>query len=313
MQDTIIFDAHCDTASAILDRGEGLFDNSGQFSLRQIEGYGGYVQVFAAWIDTERFSDPTQRAHAILDNLTQGLETNSNYAALCRNANEVHAALRAHKLAALLAIEDGAALGGDLDNLHRFYEKGVRFLTLTWNGRNELADGIGTKEGGGLTPFGRQVVREMNALGMAIDVSHLSVRGVYDVLSLSTQPVCATHSNAQAICGHRRNLSDDQFRLLAEAGGVCGINLYSAFVRDGGLPCGPADVYRHIAHFLALDGAKAIGLGADFDGMDAPVFQMQNAASWHVLVDEMRKNGLDAQCIQDITHGNFLRFIENLV
>lgn len=304
-----IFDAHCDTISELLDHGQGLYDNDMQFSLRQTEGYAGYVQVFAAWIDTEKYPRRFARACAIIDKLKSEIAANAQRIAFADSYDAVRGALAGGKAAAMLSVEDGAALDGDIDNLYRLHDRGVRFLTLTWNGRNELGDGVMVPDGGGLTAFGRAVVREMGALGMAVDVSHLSERGFWDVMELDAGPVCATHSNAKAVCGHPRNLTDAQFRAIAQAGGVVGVNVYDKFVTDGG-PCGVPEVYRHIAHFMELDGgAEHIGIGTDFDGMESPAFQIRRADEIVNLVEYMQKQGADRHLVDFITHGSFMQFV----
>lgn len=303
MQSIRIFDAHCDTISELLDNNQPLYENTMQFSLKKTEGYAHYAQVFAAWIDTQKYPGRFARACAIINKLKAEIAANPTRICFADSAESVRRAWAEGKAAALLSVEDGAALEGNIDNLYRLYEQGVRFLTLTWNGRNELCDGIGVENGGGLTPFGRQVVREMERIGMAVDVSHISVRGFYDVMGLATRPVCATHSNSKAICPHRRNLTDEQIRLIAQSGGVAGVTVYDAFV--GGSTA--EDIYHHIAHWLELGLENSIGIGTDFDGMSSPA--LRDVSELGTLVQMMHREGLSTQTIEAITHGNWMQYL----
>ena len=176
---------------------------------------------------------------------------------------DIDRAIAAGKIAAFLSIEGGEALAGSLGVLRMLYKVGVRSLTLTWNGRNELGDGVGAS-GKGLTAFGRAVVREMNDLGMLVDVSHLSERGFWDAMKVSTQPLIASHANCRALCDHPRNLTDAQIRAVAGQGGVIGVTFVPDFL--GGETPSVDNVLDHIDHMIAVGGEDCVGLGSDFDG-----------------------------------------------
>lgn len=221
----LIFDAHIDTLSYLLDRGETLENSSGHVQLDHLKGCSG-AQFFAAFVEPKYYHGlALHRTLEMIDLFWQMLEDYSDYLAFAGSARDVKRIQKEGRLACLLAIEGGEALEGKLSSLRIFHRLGVRLITLTWNYRNDLASGqLEGEAGGGLSRFGRAVVEEMNRLGMLVDVSHLNEPGFWDVLSCSKDPVIASHSNAQALCPHPRNLSDEQIRALADRGGVIGVN-----------------------------------------------------------------------------------------
>ena len=160
-----------------------------------------------------------------------------------------------HKAATLLAIEEGGAIDGSLEALRMLYELGVRAMTLTWSNRNDIADGVNEEcSGGGLTTFGRQVVAEMNRLGMLVDVSHIATAGFWDVIETSTKPIIATHSNAKTLCSHPRNLNDDQIKAINANDGLIGITFAGQFLEEDYNNACIDSVYRHIDYMLNLFG-----------------------------------------------------------
>lgn len=188
----------------------------------------------------------------------------------------------------LLTLEGAEPIGDDLGLLHLYYELGVSGMGLTWNQRNLVADGIGEPRPGGLSRFGSEVVKEMNRLKMAIDVSHLAEPAFWDVLELSSQPVMASHSNARRLCPHPRNLTDEQLVALFEQGGIVGINFVPFFLekdREADLN----SILRHIDHLLSLGGADHIGFGSDFDGTDSLAVPLYHSGHWWRLVEECAK------------------------
>ena len=178
--------------------------------------------------------------------------------------------------------------------------------TVTWNGENELGYGAVDSTGGGLTEFGKEVVKRMNTLGMAVDVSHLSERGFWDVAEISKKPFIASHSNAKAICDHARNLTDDQIRALIKAGGVAGINFCASFLNDS-KKANVKDIVKHIEHMLSCGAEDNIGLGTDFDGISLAPDDVNNAGAVYMIFDELKKLGYSDELIEKISHKNFER------
>lgn len=289
-----LFDLHCDTLDALalagvsagfsaqLGKAEAgdLADNRLALGGRRMLAVApeGWAQCYAVWVPDDlagtglsplAFYDRCQRYFA------SQMKAHANLFAQARRPGDVGRALASGRVAALLTVENASPVTS-LEVLDRMAADGVRMVTLTWNGANQIAGGA--REPGGLTPFGRQVVRRMCELGMAVDVSHLSDQGLADVLGATDAPLVASHSNARAVCGHPRNLTDDQFRAIAERGGLVGLNYYRAFVREMGEEeaASPArevtfdELSAHVEHFLDLGGERALALGSDFDGSDVP-------------------------------------------
>lgn len=265
------FDLHCDTITECYVQSTSLFDNTLQWSLKRAMQYAPLAQVFAIWIPDEfRGEAAVTRFNHVYDTFCREIQQNSGKIAFCKTSMDLEDAFTQGRAAAILSIEGGAAIAGNLQNLDRAYEKGVRIMTLTWNGRCEIADGVMEPHAGGLTPFGREVVRRMEQLPMLVDVSHLAEKGFWEVAENTSRPFIASHSNAKSICGHKRNLTDEQFREIVKRSGIVGLNLYRNFLRDDGNTY-IRDIARHLDHFLSLGGEQALAIGGDLDGSDLPL------------------------------------------
>jgi len=184
---------------------------------------------------------------------------------MCRTRAEIDPTVAAGRIAFVLAMEGGEPIQESVDALRVFYGMGMRVLGLTWNQRNLLAEGVGEERAnGGLTELGREVVAEANRLGILLDCSHLSVRSFWDLVETSTKPVIASHSNAKALCGHRRNLDDDQMRALVATGGIIGINGVADFITDDGNDASLDRMLDHVDYIIGLAGTEHVALGPDF-------------------------------------------------
>lgn len=309
----VIVDAHCDTITKIMEVSGSLKKNHCHIDLERLQKHEGFLQFFAAFI--EPVYSPAfamKRAVQIIDRFHREVEANKDCVTLCCNYNDIAIAFQQGKVAAFLSIEGGEALQGDISALRTFYRLGVRSICLTWNHRNEIADGVGDAEsGGGLTAFGRQVVKEMNTLGMLIDISHLSEKGFWDVLEYTKTPIIASHSNARKVCSHRRNLWDEQMLALKKNGGVMGINFYPPFLTDTADAL-LEDIVRHIDYAAALLGCDSIGLGADFDGIEYTPHGVEGVEKVETIFNELAKLNYREEDIQKIAGGNFLRVIKNV-
>lgn len=304
------FDLHCDTASECYRKGLGLSSNGLQVSLEQTEQYERWAQVFAVWTsDDLRGEAAFRHFQAVAANLKQKLSDEREKAPVfCVDGLQLKQAESAGKNMAILSIEGGAALSGKLAHLHEAREAGVRLMTLTWNGPNELGDGCMTPNAEGLARFGKEVVREMGEIGMVVDVSHLSEKGFWDVAGLVKGPFVATHSDSKAVEDHPRNLTDDQFREIVLRGGLVGLNLYAPFAGGTG---SIKDILRHAEHFLKFGGEKALAVGADFDGCKLSA-EIRGAGDMGLLYEALRER-YGEQIADDIFFYNAYRFFtENL-
>ncbi|MDR1891510.1 MAG: dipeptidase [Oscillospiraceae bacterium] len=255
-------DLHCDTVTLRPD----INDNGNQLSLDKGAVFDAWIQCFAAFID-DSDPHPEQTAEFIFDFADSQFKKYGERILPVETAADIDRAISRRKCGVIITVENGAALGGQIGNIQRLYDRGVRLLTLTWNGENALGFGAVTGSGAGLTAFGRDAVRKMERVGIIPDVSHLNTRGFYDVAELTEKPFVATHSNAFGVCNHPRNLTDEQLAELFERGGLVGINLYPLFI-TGGQSATFDDITRHVEHMLDLGGEHAVALGGDFDGAD---------------------------------------------
>ncbi len=268
------------------------------------------VQIFAVYQEPGYGRGALRRALELIDLFHREIGENANEIAIARNLREIKYTLSKGKIAAILSIEGGEALEGSIGVLRIFYKLGVRCLTITWNERNELGNGVfGGK--GGLTPFGVEVIEEMNRLGMIVDVSHLNEEGFWEVLSLSKRPVIASHSNCRALYEHPRNLSDEQIRALAKKGGVMGITFVPEFLR--GTESSIEDVLDHIEYAVNVGGEDCVGIGSDFDGTDHLPSGLRDCRDIHRLVVGLLERGYSDIVVKKIVGENFLRVIEKVL
>ena len=293
-QRSMLIDAHCDTLIKLLaeDRMLGQPSLTGHIDLVKLNAGGVNVQFFAVFIHPDYGEDSgIARAMELINVFYQQCQKYSSQLALATCQDDLIRIVQSGKIAAILAIEGGEALGGQLYMLPIYYLLGVRCITLTWNGRNSIADGVGVKSAAGLTSFGLKVIREMNNLGMLIDVSHLAEIGFWEVLAVSNQPVLATHSNCAALCDHPRNLNDRQIIALAKAGGVIGLTLVPEFISE----YQPSlDKYLdHFDHIVDLVGPEHIGIGTDFDGIDETILEVSDCAMLPQITAGLIKRGYD--------------------
>jgi len=226
----------------------------------------------------------------------------------CRCAADIERAWAAGKTAAVLTVENGSALAGRLDRVEALARDGVRMLTLTWNGENELGSGHETDHG--LSEFGREAVRELERQGIVADVSHLNDRGLEDFLSVSEKPFAASHSNARAVCGHKRNLTDEQITEMVRRGCLIGLNFFQDFLRTGEEPASLDDLWRHVEHFLELGAENCLALGSDADGADLPA-GLDRPAAFAGLYRYFLEKGLPQRQCEGILWKNALGFFKN--
>lgn len=309
-----IVDGHCDTLTALLKQNRSFGDKSavGQLDLPRMQAGGINIQFFAAFI-APKFKDMAlKRCLQLIDVFYDQILSDQISIELALNVEDIHRITGAGKIAALLAIEGGEALAGDVSMLRIFYRLGVRSLTLTWNGRNEIGDGVGEGiNAGGLSQFGRLVVQAMNELGMLIDVAHLSPKGFWDVAKTSSLPFAATHANCRSVCEHPRNLDDAQIEYLAKSGGIIGLTFVPEFI-DQFNPC-LATLLRHIEYIASRFGTECIGLGSDFDGMDKVTHGLDDATCTLRLAEELIKRNYSIEQVSGIMGGNWLRLFTRVL
>lgn len=302
-------DLHCDTVFELIEQKQELSKNTLHLDLARMEEYESYIQVFAAFVDQKSIRcTPFQHCKGLLDKMREEIQKNSPKLSLITNDIELDRIRHEGGLGAILAIEGGEALEGDLKNLVSFYEMGARLITLTWNYANELADGITEPRGGGLTDFGKQAVSAMEKFGILIDVSHLSKKGFWDVAKLANHPFIASHSCAQTLCDHPRNLDDDQIDFLIQNNGGIGINFYPDFLTKK-TPCTIENIVDHMEYILSRGGDSVLGFGSDFDGVSSLPVGMNGIQDMKKLVSAMKHRGFTDLQIEKIRWINFYEIL----
>lgn len=313
-----ICDCHCDTLTELYNKNALLYENEQHFDIKRQIALGGGLQFCAIYVPTEvfRYQGGLRYTLCLLDKYNQEikkLHENGIDVLQVRTAEDAGNVLK-HKAATLLAIEEGGAIDGSLEALRCLYELGVRAMTLTWSNRNDIADGINEEAtGSGLTLFGKQVVAEMNRLGMLVDVSHISTAGFWSVIETSTKPIIATHSNAKSLCSHPRNLNDEQIKALAQNGGLDGITFAGQFLEEDWRNACIESVYKHIDYMLNLIGNDDhIGFGSDFDGISHPPYNIQGVQDYKPLIEYLSKYYSD-ETINKITHQNVINLLQKVL
>ena len=292
---------------------------------------------FAAYVDSKYAKDHTAE-HRVLDMIdtvrTDIIAANPTTFSFATSAAEIEAAHRQGKIAALIGIEGGHAIEDDPRALRDFYALGVRYMTLTHTNSNDWADSSGdiddrtVKHHGGLTDLGRQIVAEMNRLGMMVDISHVADKTFYDVIAASTAPPIASHSSCRALANVPRNMTDDMIVALAKKGGVIQINFncgflsqksadeYSAQLKRGikgtarkEFPATLEDVVNHIEHVIKIAGIGAVGIGSDFDGVTCTPVGLEDVSKFPALTRALLEKGYSPDDIRKIYGGNTLRLM----
>lgn len=309
--DAFVCDAHIDTLSKMLKFGWNTFADippDSHVTAARLRRSRVGAAVFA--IFTEKYEaalPPHLRTLRMIDMAYSLARENSRWLELVTNTGELVRARKSGKTAMILSIENGIAIGRDLGLLRNYHRLGVRLMSLTWNYRNRLGDGVGAFNGRrGLTSFGRETLREMERLGVIVDVSHLNERSFWQVVEATDKPLVATHSNALSVCGSPRNLSDSQIRAISERDGFIGLNFCSAFLHDSG-EASIADVVRHAIHIAEVGGIEVLAIGSDFDGIENPPGGLEHIGKMGKLIAALGKAGFSGSEIDSITHRNFLR------
>ena len=324
-----IIDMHCDTLMHAALAGELRADLLRQpermVDLERMERGGLMAQFFAIFVVPREeyrrrgFSRPLtdqEYIHRCEAVFAHNMQLHSDIIAAAKSAGDIRANAEQGKMSGVLTIEDGGFVQGSLEGIRQVYEEGVRVFGLTWNFKNCLASPNSADPqamGEGLTPFGKEAVEYMNQLGMGIDVSHLSDGGFYDVARISRKPFFATHSNCRALCPHPRNLTDEMIRVLADKGGVMGLNFAPQFLdTDPDAPRSTVEaMVRMVLHMYKTGGEEVIGLGADLDGISGSL-ELSDCSMFDRLWAALGQAGFSERQLDKFAHGNVLRVLADV-
>lgn len=359
----IAIDMHADTPQRLLDEGVDLAQrlSDGHFdSVRAREG-GLDAQFFSIWVEPQLFGGggPTamKRADDQIAAVRALAERHPETWEFATTASDIRRLASEEKLAALTGLEGGYAIDEKIENVERYYKLGVRYMSPAWTESLSWAGSSGDEAGKtrGLNDFGRAVIREMNRLGMMVDVSHVSDKTFWDIVNTSTKPVIATHSGCRALVDEPRNLTDDMIVALAKTGGVVNVIFYPAFIEPGWndkkkqvdiqiapllqrasedekgdgahkklardrvrrdefakrLPAVKVSrLVDHIDHVVKLVGVDHVGIGSDFDGIQATLIDLASVADLPNLTRELLRRGYSERDVDKILGGNMLRVME---
>jgi len=339
----LVFDGHNDTILEVL-RGRSFFEKSdkGHIDLPRAQAGGLGGGFFAIFVPSTKpmggfpgmqsdasggyhvpLPDPLEHRYALdfatraLRNLFAIEKESAGKVKIVRTADELAACLEQGIFAMILHFEGVEALDTDLNALHLFYQAGLRSVGITWSRPNAFGHGVpfsfpaGPDTGPGLTEAGKALVKECNALGVMIDLSHLNEKGFWDVAALSTAPLVATHSNAHVLAATPRNLLDKQLDAVKASDGIVGINFHIGFLREDGrsdVETSLTEIVRHAAYIADRIGIDHVALGSDFDGATMP-HDLKDAAGLPKLMKALKAHGFDQAALTKIAHGNWIRVL----
>ena len=317
---SIILDSHCDTPMFFTDNSRENIQMFGTRSDRVLVNLPKMKEgrldaaIMVAYLPQgerteEAYKAVAEKTNRLLTQMDEIVQANNDRVGFAESADDILRLKAQGKKAILRGIENGYAIGKDLSLLEQFKRRGIVYMTLCHNGDNDICDSArGNAEHGGLSDFGREVVQEMNRLGILVDMSHASEKSFYDALELSKVPIVCSHSSARALCDHPRNLTDDQMRALAKAGGVAQTTVYGGFLRTDG-EATIIDAVEHLCHAVKIMGVEHVGLGTDFDG-DGGVPGLADASEIINFTRHLLRRQFSEQDIRLIMGDNFLRAID---
>ena len=353
--EAIGIDSHIDTIQHVLVDNVDLANRlpNGMVDFPRMREGGMKAPFFALWVPVYyKGAEAVRRTLDLRDAMQSVLDKHPDQIELATGAADIERIVKSKKIAAFLAIEGGHQIDDDLAVLRMYYRMGIRSMTLSHFRNNNWADSSTDKpEHNGLTPFGKDVVREMNRLGMVVDVSHVSDKTFFDAIAVSTKPVILSHSSSRAISDIPRNVTDDMLRALAKNGGVIGINfgegfisqkdvaaLHAAISNNSSAPdltgkplddyaneefrkdlkamktglANISDVVDHVDHIVKVAGIDHVGIGSDFDGITSPPEGLADISKMPNLVAALLKRGYSETDIKKILGGNYLRVIREV-
>ena len=313
----ITLDSHCDTPM-FFDQGINFATRDKKILVdlhKMTEGHLDATIMVAYLKQLERtdeaLSAATAKVDRILNEIEEMVAKNCTAVDIAYTPADLSRLKKAGKKAVMLGIENGYAIGKDITNVERFRHRGVVYMTLCHNGNNDICGSARyNEEGLGVSAFGELVIKEMNRVGMMVDVSHAGEKSFYDALEISSKPIVASHSSARALCDHPRNLTDEQLKALAAKGGVAQVCMYGGFLRKDG-EATIKDAIEHLNHMVNVMGIEHVGIGTDFDG-DGGITGCASASELINFTRRLLLERYSEESICLIWGGNFLRIMEEV-
>ncbi len=271
------------------------------------------VQFFSIWVNPSTYTHYFDQAIVMRDLLSSELTLNQGSIAQARTMQQALQINNQNKIAAVIGVEGGHHIEESMDKLLQLYNAGMRYLTITWNNSTNWA--ISAKDPRtltqGLSEFGRQVIRKLDSLGVIIDVSHVGIKTIQDILAVTTNPIVATHSGARSVYNHYRNLYDSQIQDIAKSGGVVGVVFYPYFL-NGSSNSSIDDVLKHIDHIVKLVGTNYVSIGSDFDGIEVTPTGLEDVTKFPDLTLALLQHGYTETEVAKFLGGNFKRVFEKV-
>ena len=308
---TIILDSHCDSPM-LFDEGTHFCNKDAKMlvDIHKMTAGRQDASFMVAYLkqearDAESLKAATAKADRLLTLIEERIAECAGHASIAMTPAELWQNKFKGVKSVVKGIENGYAIGLDIDNIDRFRSRGVAYMTLCHNGDNDICDSHkGNNEHNGLSEFGKRVVERMNKVGMMVDLSHASEKSFWDALECSSKPIICSHSSSRALCDHTRNLTDEQMRALAVSGGVAQVCMYSGFLKKDE-DATVDDAVRHIMHMIDVMGVDHVGIGSDFDG-GGGIPGLEDASWFISLTERLIAQGLSDQDLSLIWGRNFL-------
>ena len=308
-----MIDLHCDTIMQLLDHPDSgdLYRNTWKIDIEKLQKAHSKVQDFALFINLGKTNDPYGRYEEMRNLCTTQIHLYGEHIQNVLSYQDVKSVYESGKIGALMSIEEGGVLGGDLDKLKQAYQDGVRLITLTWNYPNGLGEPHCGEQHKKLTPKGIEFVEAMQDLGIIVDCSHLNDAGTEQLGDILDVPFVASHSNAREVTAHTRNLPDNLIKLIANKGGVIGLNFAQSFL--GTSPISRIeDIVKHGLYLINKGGEDVVALGTDFDGIK-PNTEIKDASEMYRLYDAFKEAGLSVEQCEKLFWKNADRLLKEIL
>ena len=308
-----MIDLHCDTIMQLLDHPDSgdLYRNTWKIDIEKLQKAHSKVQDFALFINLGDTNDPYGRYEEMRNLCTTQIHLYGEHIQHVLSYQDVESVYESGKIGALMSIEEGGVLGGDLDKLKQAYQDGVRLITLTWNYPNGLGEPHCGEQHKKLTPKGIEFVEAMQDLGIIVDCSHLNDAGTEQLGDILDVPFIASHSNAREVTAHTRNLPDNLIKLIANKGGVIGLNFAQSFL--GTSPVSRIDdIVKHGLYLINKGGEDVVALGTDFDGIK-PNTEIKDASEMYRLYDAFKEAGLSVEQCEKLFWKNADRLLKEIL
>lgn len=311
-----IFDAHYDILQSPIDeQGKTIVDVS-KYSVNMEEMIRNrpMIRDLVSFVHPCFANRGVERANESLDRFYEDYRNYADEVCIIKKACDFQKVINNNLAGVILTIENGSAIQGNLNNIRYFYERGVRMMGITWNADNDLGCGVATQNDTGLTELGKEYVKELNRQKIMIDVSHASPKTVSDVLKISTSPIIASHSCAKSVCDHRRNLTDEQIKEIAQKGGVIGVCFYNPFLTSEG-KSSASDIIDHIDYIANVAGINHVGIGTDFQPLEPDELptNVKSLDDFENIFEGLRKSGYGEDEIAQVAGGNFINVMSKVI